>query len=127
MLIESISAIVFAVSTGIVMIFQGCLAAGLPWGAASMGGKYPGKYPPKMRAVAVVNILILGFLTAIVLSEAGLKFLWLGSVSSVGIWFVVVFFVLGTIMNTITPSKIERIWAPVALLQLIASIIVAIS
>lgn len=127
MLIESISAIVFAVSTGIVMIFQGCLAAGLPWGAASMGGKYPGKYPPKMRAVAVVNILILGFLTAIVLSEAGLKFLWLESVSSVGIWFVVVFFVLGTIMNTITPSKIERIWAPVALLQLIASIIVAIS
>jgi hypothetical protein len=30
-------------------------------------------------------------------------------------------------MNTITPSKIERIWAPVALGQLIASIAVALS
>ena len=30
-------------------------------------------------------------------------------------------------LNTITPSKIERIWAPVALIQLIISIMVAVS
>ena len=126
-MLESISAIAFTVLTGIVIIFQGCLAAGVPWGAASMGGKYPGKYPPKMRVVAVVNILILGFLVAIVLSEADLMFLWLKPISGIGIWVVVAFFVPGTIMNTITPSKIERIWAPVALLQLITCIIVAVS
>ena len=91
-----------------------------------MGGRYPGKYPPKMRVVAVVNMLILGFIAAVVLSEANLMFTQLNPISSIGIWVIVVFFIIGTIMNTITPSKIERIWAPVALIQLTTSIIVAI-
>ena len=124
---ETISAIIFTVFTGIVILFQGCLAAGLPWGKASMGGKYPGKYPPKMRIVAVINMILLSFIATIVLSEADLMFPQLKTISSIGIWFVVVFFFIGTIMNSITPSKIERIWAPVALIQLITSIIVAIS
>lgn len=125
-MIESVSAIVFAVLTGIVIIFQACLAAGAPWGAAAMGGKYPGKYPPKMRVVAMINMLILGFIAALVLSKADVLLPQLKTVSTIGIWVVVAFFVLGTVMNTITPSKIERIWAPVAFLQLIASLIVAI-
>ena len=90
-----------------------------------MGGRFPGKYPPKMRIVAVINILILGFFASIVLSEAGIMFPRLQTISRIGIWVVVVFFIIGTIANTITKSKIERIWAPVALLQLISSIIVA--
>lgn len=124
---ETVSSIIFTVLTGIVIVFQGCLAAGVPWGAASMGGKYPGKYPPKMRTVAVVNMLILSFIAALVLSRAGLMFPQLKPISNIGIWVVVVFFAIGTIMNTITQSKIERIWAPVALIQLITSLIVAIS
>ncbi len=123
---ETISAIVFTVFSGIVIIFQGCLAAGAPWGKASMGGKYPGKYPPKMRMVAVINMILLSFLVSIVLSEAGLLFHQLKSISGIGIWLVAVFFFIGTIMNIITPSKIERIWAPVAFIQMITSIVVAI-
>ncbi len=92
-----------------------------------MGGKYPGKYPPKMRVVAIVNMLVLGFLAVLVLSKADLLLPELKPVSNIGIWFVVAFLVLGTVLNTITPSKVERIWAPVALSQLITSIIVAIS
>ncbi|KAF0128850.1 MAG: hypothetical protein FD155_2861 [Bacteroidetes bacterium] len=126
-MLESVSAIIFTALTGIVIIFQGCLAAGVPWGKASMGGKYPGKYPKRMRVVAVLNMLILAFVAAVVLSEANLMFPQLNKISGIGIWVIVVFFVFGTIMNTITPSKIERIWAPVALIQLITSIIVAIS
>jgi hypothetical protein len=126
-MIESVSAYVFTVLTGIVMIFQGCLAAGVPWGEASMGGRYPGKYPPKMRIVAVINMALLGLFASIVLSEADLMFPILKPISGIGIWFVVFFFTLGTIMNTITKSKIERIWAPVALFQLITSLIVAIN
>lgn len=126
-MLESFSAIIFIALTGIVIIFQGCLAAGVPWGQASMGGKYPGKYPPKMRVIAVLNMLILAFVAAVVLSEANLMFPHLKKISGIGIWVIVVFFGIGTIMNTITPSKVERIWAPVALIQLITSIIVAIS
>lgn len=121
------SAIIFTVLTAIVILFQLGLAIGMPWGSASMGGKYPGKYPPKMRIVAIVNILILSVFTIIVLSRAGLVFPQLLSVSKIGILFVVAFSGIGTIMNTITPSKIERIWAPVAAIQLITGLVVALS
>jgi len=121
------AAIIFTALAGIVIIFQGCLAAGVPWGKASMGGKYPGKYPPKMRVVAVLNMLIMAFIAAVVLSEANMMFPKLKPISGIGIWLIVVFFIVGTIMNTITPSKIERIWAPVALIQLITSLIIAIN
>lgn len=122
-----ISALIFASLSGIVIIFQGCLAAGIPWGEASMGGKYPGKYPPKMRIVALLNMAILAFFAAIVLSKANILFPQLNSISGIVIWVIAVFFVFGTIMNTITPSKIERIWAPVALIQLITSLLVALN
>jgi hypothetical protein len=122
----TISAMIFTGLTGIVIIFQGCLAAGMPWGDASMGGRYPGKYPPKMRVVAILNILTLLFMAAIVLSEADLLLPQLKSISGIGIWVIAAFFVIGTVLNTITPSRIERIWAPVALIQVITSIIVAI-
>lgn len=125
-MVETVSAITFTTLTGMVIIFQGCLAAGVPWGKASMGGRYPGKYPPKMRVVAVLNMLVLAFIAAVVLSEANLMFPQLNAISNIGIWIVVGFFAIGTIMNTITPSKIERIWAPVALIQFITSLIVAI-
>lgn len=91
-----------------------------------MGGRYPGKYPPKMRVFAVLNMLVLAFIAAVVLSEANLMFPQLNTISSIGIWVIVVFFAIGTVMNAITPSKIERIWAPVALTQFVTSLIVAI-
>ena len=124
---EAISAIIFTVLTGVVMLFQACLALGVPWGTASMGGKYPGKYPPKMRVVAIINIVILGVFAVIVLSRAKILIPQMMPFSEIAIWFVVVFLLAGTIMNTITPSRIERIWAPVALIQFITSIVVALS
>lgn len=123
----NIAAIIFTILIGIVIVFQACLAAGLPWGAASMGGKFPGKYPPKMRAVAVINILILLFIGIIGLSRANLLFTPIMSISKPAMWVVVVFFAIGTVMNSITSSKIERIWAPVAGIQLITSILIALS
>lgn len=126
-MIQVPSAIIFTILTAIVILFQLGLAVGMPWGSASMGGKYPGKYPPKMRIVAIVNMMILSVLAIIVFSRAGLVFPQLLSVSKIGIWFVVAFSGIGTIMNTITPSKIERIWAPVAAIQLITSLIVALN
>lgn len=121
------SALLFSVLTGIFIVFQGFLAAGMPWGKASMGGKYPGKYPPRMRVIALVNMLLLAALIIIVLARAGLFLPQLQPVARVAIWIIVVFFGIGTVLNTITPSKIERIWAPVALLQLITCLIVAIN
>jgi hypothetical protein len=121
-----LSAHIFTALTGIIVLFQVALAAGLPWGVASMGGKFPGVYPPKMRLVALVNGLLLMGLAGIVLSKAGLFFPSMRPFSDYAIWFVVAFCLVGTILNTITPSKIERIWAPVILVQLVTSLIVAL-
>jgi hypothetical protein len=125
-MLVTVSLILFTVLTGVVILFQLGLAAGMPWGAASMGGKYPGKYPPKMRAVAMVNAVILGGMLVIAWVRAGRVFPELQSISSVGIWVMVVFFGLGTVMNAITPSKIERIWVPVAFGQFITSLLLAL-
>ena len=125
-MIITIAAITYTILMGIVIVFQGCLALGLPWGAASMGGKFPGKYPPKMRVVAVIYMLILASLSLIVLIKAELILHQLFTFSKYAIWFVVIFSIIGTILKSITKSKIERIWIPVGAIQLIASLIVAI-
>lgn len=125
-MIATIAAITFSLLIGIVILFQGALALGAPWGSASMGGKYPGKYPPKMRIVAVTNMFILAALIVIVLARAELVLPSLYTFSRYAIWAVVIFTAVGTVMNTITPSKIEKIWAPVTALSFIASLIVAL-
>lgn len=122
-----ISAIIFAVLTGIVILFQLSLAAGAPWGDYAMGGKYPGKFPPSMRAAALVQVLILAFIASIALSKSGLILPDWDSFAQSAIWFVVAFSVIATVLNLITRSVWERrIWAPVSVLMLITSILVAI-
>lgn len=126
-MLETVSAVVFTALSGILIVFQGCLAAGVPWGEASMGGRYPGKYPPRMRIVAIINMIVLSFIALLVLSHADILLPQLKQISRIGIWFVAAFSGISTVLNLITPSKIERIWAPVAFFQLLTSIIVGIS
>ncbi|WP_336760340.1 hypothetical protein [Paenibacillus sp. USHLN196] len=122
------SAIVFTVLILIVILFQVALAVGVPWGEYAMGGKFPGKYPLSMRFACIVQIAILAFMAIIVLSKAGLLLPGWSSFSDIAIWFIVGYLVLGAILNLITRSVWERrIWAPVTLLMLITSIIIAIS
>ncbi len=126
-MLDTLPAIIFTLFTAIVVIFQGGLALGMPWGAASMGGKFPGKYPPRMRVVAVINMLVLSLIAVVVLTRAGVIFPEHMPFATTAIWFVVAFSAVGIVLNTITPSKIERIWAPVAAVQFIMSLIVAVS
>uniref|UniRef100_A0A7V4NHJ0 Uncharacterized protein n=1 Tax=Fervidobacterium pennivorans TaxID=93466 RepID=A0A7V4NHJ0_FERPE len=125
--IVPIFAVIYNVLNLSVIIFQVRLAAGLPWRAASTGGKFPGKYRPKMRVVAVINIFVLMLLTMIVLSRTGLVLVGFSFISRKLIWVVVAFTFSRAIMNTITKSKIERIWSPVAFAQFFTSLIIALS
>ncbi|WP_124113560.1 hypothetical protein [Paenibacillus xylanexedens] len=122
------SAIVFTVLILVVILFQVALAVGVPWGDYAMGGKFPGKYPISMRFTCIVQIAILAFIDTIVLSKAGLLWPQWSVFARTAIWFIVGYLVLGTILNLITRSVWERrIWAPVTLLMLISSVIVAMS
>jgi len=123
----SIAAISFFTLIVIVVLFQFALVVGFPWGEYAMGGKFKGKYPIPMRIAAVFQIFILLLLGFVVIIKARLAFENLYSIAVSGIWLVVGFCILATILNFLTKSMVEkRIWAPFSLLLLISSFIVAI-
>lgn len=123
-----VAATIFGVLTGVVVAFQLALALGAPWGEMAMGGKHPGRFPPGMRVAALVQAAILVVIALIVFTRVGLVFDGFRVFSGYAIWFVVVFSGLSLVLNTITPSKKERLlWAPVTLVLLVCSVIVALS
>lgn len=125
---HTLAAIIFTVLILFVIIFQLALALGAPWGEFAMGGKFPGKMPHKMRLTALVQIILLAFIALIVLVRADFVYKEYFEYSRTAIWGVVAFSLLGAILNTITPSKKERIlWAPVSIMLFICGVIVAIS
>jgi len=125
---SDLAAVVYAVLAAVVVIFQVALALGAPWGEMSMGGRYPGTYPPAMRGVAVVSALIVAFMAVVVLSRAGLAFPGYAQIAEWAIWLVVAYSGVGLVMNLATPSKKERaIWAPIVAVMLVCSVVVALS
>ncbi len=126
-MIVFIAAIVFTILIGMVIVLQFGLVVGMPWGEYSMGGRFPGKYPPVMRVSCIFQILLLAFISLIVLAKAGLVLPGMYGFSATAVWFVVGFSVLSLILNSITPSRKERrLWQPVAVFLLITSLIVAL-
>jgi len=126
MVIKRVAALLYAViSTGVV-VFQIALAAGAPWGAFAMGGAFPDQFPPALRIAALIQAALLVGLALIVLARAELILPTWSRVSRWLVWIVVAFSTLSLLLNLITPSAGERaIWAPIAFLLLISSGIVA--
>ena len=123
-----IAAYIFAFLMLLLVLFQLALAAGMPWGSLAMGGKFPGRFPVKLRIAAIVQATIAILFSLLVISRAGLLLPSWQESAGIFIWVVVGFSVLSTVMNIITPSKWERIiWAPVAVTLTICSLIVALS
>jgi hypothetical protein len=121
-----IAAYIFTLFTVFVVIFQFALALGAPWGEIAMGGKFPGRFPSQMRIVALGLMSLHLFIALIVLIRSGLIISGYFELSKLIIWFIVVLYVIATILNIITPSKKERIlWAPISVILLICSYIVA--
>jgi len=123
----SAAAIVFALVTAGVVVFQLALAFGAPWGEYAMGGRYAGTYPREMRVAAVGQAALLAAIAVFVLSAAGLVLPSMARTLPGLIWAVVAFSVVSLVVNTITPSAGERrIWVPVAVVMLVTSLIVAL-
>jgi hypothetical protein len=120
-------AVVYALATAVVVVFQLGVAAGKAWGEYTMGGRYAGRLPPVMRLAAIVQAAVLGVLAAVVLDAAGLVGLgwteeleWLPFVP-------VVVAALSLVLNASSRSEPERrTWTPVAIVLLASSLAVAI-
>lgn len=128
MIDSTIAAYLFSTLAAVLVIFQAALALGVPWGELAMGGKYPGRYPLKMRVAALVLLVLHIFIALVVLIRAGLVFEPYYDFSRSAIWFIVALFIVGTVLNAITPSKKEKVlWTPIAVVMLICSCVVAMS
>jgi hypothetical protein len=124
--IRRIAGIVYAAATGVIVAFQIALALGAPWGAYAMGGAYPGQFPPALRIAALVQAGILIGLAGIVLARAGIALQSWERVARWMVWVAVAFSAVSLVLNLITPSAGERmLWAPVALVLLVCSLMVA--
>jgi hypothetical protein len=107
--------------------FQLALAAGAPWGAYALGGVVPGPFPAALRIAALAQAALIAGMAAVVMARAGLILGGWSRASRRLVWIVVALAGVSLVLNLITPSAGERaIWAPVALLLLGSSAVVAI-
>ena len=122
------AAVLFAIAVAGVVAFQLGLALGAPWGAYSMGGRYPGRFPPAMRIAAVVQAVVLALLALVVLSAAGLVMPSVADALPWAMWLAVGFSAVSLVLNLVTPSAVERrLWAPVGAILLLTSLAVALT
>lgn len=111
-----------------VSIFQLAIMAGAPLGEYAFGGQNKGKLPRNLRIGSAITTVLYLALIGHFLGQIGILPRLLDSqLNSVANWAVVGLFSIALIMNTITRSKKERaIWAPVSLVLVAASIVIAL-
>ena len=123
-----VAAFVFSAFALVATVFQLALAAGMPWGKFTWGGKFPGTLPRHMRAIAIISAVLLICFGLVVSIRAGLLLPEWRPISRMLIWMVVAYCALGVIANEATPNRWERrVWLPVVLAMLVSSIIVGMS
>lgn len=120
------AAIVVVIFSGL-SIFQLLLALGKPYGNMAYGGKYevlPTKYR-RMSVIAVAVFLVATFFVLIKIEFImGFPF---PDIANLGLWFFAFYFVLNTLANVISKSKLEKqIMTPISLMTSICLFIIAI-
>lgn len=119
------AAILFTLLTAVAVVFQLALALGAPWGEFTLGGKYRGQLPRRVRIIPVVSAVLLVGFGLVVLAHAGLGFANIKAEARWMIWVVIGYCALGAVANFITPSRRERaLWLPVLVLMLGSSAVV---
>ena len=111
----------------IVMILSVLLICGLPLGELTMGGRYK-VWPPKMRGLAVSQLLVQGFALYVLFAAGKLipSFMPDKAVKVACIFFAVFFFG-NTVMNFFSTSKKEKcIMTPMSLVEAICFTITAL-
>ncbi|TDP62740.1 hypothetical protein [Roseateles toxinivorans] len=122
------AALLFALIVVGVSAFQVALAMGAPWGEFTLGGRWRGRLPMKVRVIPLVSLLLLLCFGAVILARAGFLAPFVHQRAHSLAWVVVGYCALGTIVNAITPSRRERnLWLPVLFCMLILSLVVATS
>lgn len=111
-----------------VSLFQIALIAGAPWGEYAFGGAHKGKLPVSFRVGSAFTLTLYIGIVGHYLAQVGVltKFLDAG-LNGIANWALVVLNVFSLLANSLTQSQKEKtLWAPVAFVILLASLLVAI-
>lgn len=112
----------------LIIIFQIGLASGAPWGEFAFGGRNKGTLPKHLRIGSVLSSFLYLGISGHLLAQVGVfPQLLESNLNTLANWSIVGIFSLALVMNIITPSKKERlVWAPVAAVLLVSSVIIAL-
>lgn len=117
--IRKAAGVVAVVCCTVQVVFQFGLAVGMPWGAAAYGGGSV-NLSKGMRISSAVAVIVYAGMATVLLQRAELRDFGYTHCRRVTRFFTGLMFV-GTILNSITPSQVERqIWAPFCLIFFIS-------
>lgn len=120
------AAIALTVILAVLAVFQLALALGAPLGRFAWGGQHR-VLPAKLRIGSAVSIVIYAIIATLALDRAGIVDTVPDPVSTVGMWVVFGYFVLGIPLNAISRSKPERYtMTPVVTVLALLSLVVAL-
>ena len=112
----------------IVSVMSILLICGVPLGEFSMGGRFGKKWPPKIRLLALTQLLSQLFALYIILAAGALiPYFFNKDATRVVCYVFAVFFFFNTVMNIISPSKKEKfVMTPMSLGAAVCFLITAI-
>ena len=120
--------VLFVLLNLFVILFQVALAFGAPWGEFTLGGKWRGRLPPRVRVIPIISAILISVFVAIVLARVGMAFTEFSVASRRWIWLVVAYCLLGMVANATTPSRLERrLWFPIVSLMFVLSLTIALN
>ena len=121
------AAIALVVILSLLAVFQLALALGAPLGHFAWGGQHR-VLPGRLRIGSLVSIVIYAIIAVLALDRVGLIDVVPDVVSTVGMWVVFAYFVIGIPLNAISRSKPERyVMTPVVTILAVLSLLVALS
>jgi len=121
------AAIALVVILSLLAVFQLALALGAPLGHFAWGGQHR-VLPGRLRIGSLVSIVIYAITAVLALDRVGLIDVVPDVVSTVGMWVVFAYFVIGIPLNAISRSKPERyVMTPVVTVLAVLSLLVALS
>ena len=124
--VDVLPAVVLTAVLVLLAVFQLALALGAPLGRLAWGGQHR-VLPARLRIGSAIAIVIYAAIAVVAWDRAGALDLLPDAASSIAMWVVVAYFVLGIAMNAISRSKPER-WAmvPVAAVLAVLSLLIAL-
>ena len=121
------AAIALTVILALLAVFQLALVLGAPIGRFAWGGTHR-VLPARLRIGSAVSIVIYAVIAVLALDRVGAIDLVPDVVSTVGMWIVFAYFVLGIPLNAMSRSRPERYtMTPVVAVLAVLSLIVALS